>query len=121
MQSQYFLLIIAWLLKIGNVLTLYECSVIVLLKPLLFVLAEPLSEFMYEYEAEIDVGFLDLFPVDYLRNLVTNTSLPLTLNNNTHITDIDMTTGKNLIFHSCQVKIKHFLKKCNYTTAPWNI
>ncbi|XP_052390659.1 adhesion G protein-coupled receptor F4-like [Carassius gibelio] len=56
---------------------------------------EPISEFTYEYEAEIDVSFLDLFPAEFLRNLVTNTSLPLTLNNNTHITDIDMTTDIN--------------------------
>ncbi|KTF97429.1 hypothetical protein cypCar_00034189, partial [Cyprinus carpio] len=71
---------------------------------------EPLSEFMYEYEAEIDIGFLDLFPVDYLRNLVTNTSLPLTLNNNTHITDIDMTTvcGLNGTEYECKCEEQHF-------------
>ncbi|XP_043074540.1 adhesion G protein-coupled receptor F5-like isoform X2 [Puntigrus tetrazona] len=70
---------------------------------------EQLSQFTYEYETEIDASLSDLFLVDYLRNLVTNTSLPFPLNNNINITDIDMTTvcGLNGTEYECQCEQDH--------------
>ncbi|KTF90977.1 hypothetical protein cypCar_00046449 [Cyprinus carpio] len=44
------------------------------------------------YVIDIDVRFFDWFLVNDLQNLFTNISLPLTLNNNINITDIDVTT-----------------------------
>jgi len=44
---------------------------------------------------DIDVRFFDLFLVNYLRSLIMNISLPLTLSNSINITDIDMTTGES--------------------------
>ncbi len=67
----------------------------VLLNLLLFVLSVLPSNYMID----IDVRFFDLFLVDYLRNLVRNISLPLTLRNSINITDIDMTTGEIRMFH----------------------
>ncbi len=67
----------------------------VLLNLLLFVLSVLPSNYMID----VDVRFFDLFLVDYLRNLVRNISLPLTLRNSINITDIDMTTGEIRIFH----------------------
>ncbi|XP_073708873.1 uncharacterized protein [Garra rufa] len=71
---------------------------------------EPLSEFTYEYEAEIDVNLYDLLLVDDLRNLVTNTSLPFPLNNNINITYIDMTTVCGLYGtqYKCKCEEDHF-------------
>ncbi len=68
---------------------------IVLLNLLLFVLSVLPSNYMID----IDVRFFDLFLVDYLRNLVRNISLPLTLRNSINITDIDMNTGEIRMFH----------------------
>ncbi len=69
--------------------------IIFLLNLLLFVL----SVLPSNYVIDIDVRFFDLFLVDYLRNLVRNISLPLTLRNSINITDIDMTTGEIRMFH----------------------
>ncbi len=63
---------------------------IVLLNLLLFVPAVLPSN----YVIDIDLRFFDLFLVDYLRNIIRNISLPLTLRNSINITDIDMTTGE---------------------------
>ncbi len=69
---------------------------IVLLKLLLFVPAVLPSN----YVIDIDLRFFDLFLVDYLRNIIRNISLPLTLRNSINITDIDMTTGEIRMFNN---------------------
>ncbi|XP_077076090.1 uncharacterized protein LOC143728999 [Siphateles boraxobius] len=62
-----------------------------------------------KYLIDIDVRFFDLFLVNYLRNLVRNVSLPLTLSNNINITDIDMTTvcGLNGTQYECKCEERH--------------
>ncbi|KAK9956687.1 hypothetical protein ABG768_014403 [Culter alburnus] len=64
----------------------------------------------YEYETEIDVSVFDLLLVNYLRNLVRNVSLPLTLSNSINVTDIDMTTvcGLNETVYECKCEEHHF-------------
>ncbi len=69
---------------------------IVLLNLLLFVPAVLPSN----YVIDIDLRFFDLFLVDYLRNIIRNISLPLTLRNSINITDIDMTTGEIRMFNN---------------------
>ncbi|XP_058610950.1 adhesion G protein-coupled receptor E1-like, partial [Onychostoma macrolepis] len=62
-----------------------------------------------KYVIDIDVRFFDLFLVDYLRNIVRNISLPLTLRNSINITDIDMTTvcGLNGTEYECKCEENH--------------
>ncbi|KAF4099692.1 hypothetical protein G5714_019818 [Onychostoma macrolepis] len=62
-----------------------------------------------KYVIDIDVRFFDLFLVDYLRNIVRNISLPLTLRNSINITDIDMTTvcGLNGTEYECKCEQNH--------------
>ncbi|XP_043076471.1 adhesion G protein-coupled receptor E2-like [Puntigrus tetrazona] len=62
-----------------------------------------------KYVIDIDLRFFDLFLVDYLRNLVRNISLPLTLRNSINITDIDMNTvcGLNGTEYECQCEQDH--------------
>ncbi|XP_059369597.1 fibrillin-1-like [Carassius carassius] len=62
-----------------------------------------------KYVIDIDVRFFDLFLVDYLRNIVRNISLPLTLRNSINITDIDMTTvcGLNGTEYKCNCEQNH--------------
>ncbi len=69
---------------------------IVLLKLLLFVPAVLPSN----YVIDIDLRFFDLFLVDYLRNIIRNISLPLTLRNSINITDIDITTGEIRMYNN---------------------
>ncbi|XP_067239660.1 adhesion G protein-coupled receptor F5-like [Chanodichthys erythropterus] len=71
------------------------------------VLPLPLSK--YEYETEIDVSVFDLFVVNYLRSLIRNVSLPLTLSNSINVTDIDMTTvcGLNETVYECKCEEHH--------------
>ncbi|XP_039548259.1 fibrillin-2-like [Pimephales promelas] len=61
------------------------------------------------YEIDIDVRFFDLFLVNYLRSLIMNISLPLTLSNSINITDIDMTTvcGLNGTQYECKCEERH--------------
>ncbi|XP_026111235.1 fibrillin-2-like [Carassius auratus] len=62
-----------------------------------------------EYVIDIDVRFFDLFLVNYLRNLIKNISLPLTLSNSINITDIDMNTvcGLNGTEYECVCEENH--------------
>ncbi|KAL0164852.1 hypothetical protein M9458_040605, partial [Cirrhinus mrigala] len=62
-----------------------------------------------KYVIDIDVRFFDLFLADYLRNIVKNISLPLTLRNSINITDIDMTTvcGLNGTEYECKCEENH--------------
>ncbi|XP_050995324.1 uncharacterized protein LOC127183362 isoform X3 [Labeo rohita] len=62
-----------------------------------------------KYVIDIDMRFFDLFLVDYLRNLVKNISLPLTLRNSINVTDIDMTTvcGLNGTEYECKCEENH--------------
>ncbi|XP_052443146.1 fibrillin-1 isoform X12 [Carassius gibelio] len=61
------------------------------------------------YVIDIDVRFFDSFLVDYLRNIVRNINLPLTLRNSINITDIDMTTvcGLNGTEYKCNCEQNH--------------
>ncbi|RXN36883.1 adhesion G -coupled receptor F5-like isoform X3 [Labeo rohita] len=62
-----------------------------------------------KYVIDIDMRFFDLFLADYLRNLVKNISLPLTLRNSINVTDIDMTTvcGLNGTEYECKCEENH--------------
>ncbi|XP_056125215.1 protein jagged-1b-like [Rhinichthys klamathensis goyatoka] len=62
-----------------------------------------------KYMIDIDVRFFDLFLVNYLRDLVRNISLPLTLSNSINVTDIDMTTvcGLNGTQYECKCEERH--------------
>ncbi|XP_048063235.1 latent-transforming growth factor beta-binding protein 1 isoform X2 [Megalobrama amblycephala] len=61
------------------------------------------------YVIDIDVRFFDLFVVNYLRNIIRNISLPLTLSNSMNVTDIDMTTvcGLNEMVYECKCEEHH--------------
>ncbi|XP_057209458.1 adhesion G protein-coupled receptor F5-like isoform X1 [Triplophysa rosa] len=61
------------------------------------------------YSIDVDVRFFDSLLVNDLRNLITNISLPLTLNNNINVTDIDMTTvcGLNGTEYECKCEEHH--------------
>ncbi|XP_065124437.1 uncharacterized protein [Paramisgurnus dabryanus] len=61
------------------------------------------------YMIDVDVRFFDSSLVNYLRNLITNINLPLTLSNNINVTDIDMTTvcGLNGTEYECKCEEHH--------------
>ncbi|XP_056621215.1 uncharacterized protein adgrf6 isoform X2 [Triplophysa dalaica] len=61
------------------------------------------------YMIDVDVRFFDSLLVNDLRNLITNINLPLTLNSNINVTDIDMTTvcGLNGTEYLCKCEDHH--------------
>ncbi|XP_051500909.1 uncharacterized protein LOC127409968 [Myxocyprinus asiaticus] len=71
-----------------------------------------------DYIIDIDVRFFDSSLVNYLRNLFTNISLPLTLSNNINITDIDITTVCELngTKYECKCEEKHVWPSDTCTT-----